>query len=171
MVPYLASFSSDKEDKAFFLSKNNVKLLFSDFFKTIFSRKYKNYKIYFHNLSGFDGVFLLKRLVDLKYKIEAKVLSGKIIQILVSREKVGLNFTLNDSLLMMLQSLDKLAKSFIPCFAEAESISLGKGIFPYFLSDIKYNGPFPSYNLFPQDKVSLSDYEKEAKKFSSVPWK
>jgi hypothetical protein len=51
----------------------------------------------------------------------------------VEREKAGLSFDLNDSLLLMLQSLEKLGKSFVPLEPEVQ-----KGIFPYLLNDIRY---------------------------------
>jgi len=159
MKPYLASFSSSKEVKSFFLSNNNNKILFSDFFNAIFSRKYKNFRIYFHNLSSFDGVFLIKRLVDLKYNIELKIHGGKLIQIKV--QKSGLNFYINDSLLIMLNSLEKLGKNFV---RDAET----KGIFPFLLTDIRYKGDFPDYELF--TKISIREYEEEARKFKKTPW-
>jgi len=36
-------------------------------FKDLLVKKYDNYKVYIHNLSNFDGIFLLKILVKLGY--------------------------------------------------------------------------------------------------------
>jgi Mg2+/Co2+ transporter CorB len=40
---------------------------------TLMNKKYNNYCIYSHNLSGFDGVFLLKHLISFVNK-EKKLL-------------------------------------------------------------------------------------------------
>ena len=63
----------------------------------------------------------------------------------------------------MLKSLEKLGKSFSP----EKHI---KGIFPFRLNDIRYNGDFPAYDLFNKEKVSIREYEEEAKKFKKIPW-
>jgi DNA polymerase type B, organellar and viral len=158
MVPYLASFSSNKEEKTF-LNKD-LNILFSNFFRELFLRKNKNFKIYFHNLSNFDGIFLLRRLSNLKYKIEPLIHNGKLIQIKVNKN--NLTWFINDSYLLLLNSLDKLGKSF--------NIEISKGIFPYFISDINYKGDFPAYEFFNKEKISVREYEEEAKKFKKTPW-
>lgn len=43
-------------------------------------RKYRNYKIYFHNLSGYDGVYLLRVLSSISDHIR----DGKILDIRVT---------------------------------------------------------------------------------------
>jgi hypothetical protein len=50
----------------------------------------------------------MKRLVDLKYKIEPLVHGGKLIQIKVENIKSGITFYINDSLQIVLKSLEKL---------------------------------------------------------------
>lgn len=42
--------------------------------KSVMIRKYYDYKVYFHNFSKFDGVFLLKILVGLMSFIEMVIL-------------------------------------------------------------------------------------------------
>jgi DNA polymerase type B, organellar and viral len=151
MHPFIASFINGKEEKSFLNINSNI--LFNNFFNALFCRGNKNFITYFHNLSGFDGIFLLKRLVDSGYKIEPLIHKGKLIQIKVSHNK--LTFFIRDSLLLLLISLDKLGESF--------KISFEKGIFPFKLSEINYNGDFPPFEFF--TNTSLESYEKAKKDF------
>jgi hypothetical protein len=48
--------------------------------KEIMIKKYDNYKIYIHNFSGFDGIFLLKILANLG-ECKPIIPKGKIISI------------------------------------------------------------------------------------------
>ena len=77
--------------------------------------KYHRYKIYVHNLSNFDGVFLLKHLINLKYNdeevfIKPTIKDGKMINIDIKFGRYKISF--RDSLLILLASLSKLAKAF-----------------------------------------------------------
>jgi len=155
MVPYLASFYQQGNMGYFF--NNNTNILFQNFFKKLFCRKNRGFKIYFHNLSGFDGFFLIKYLIKFGYNISPLIHSDKLISINISQ---GRNYWyLRDSNLLLLQSLNKLCKSF--------NIDSVKGNFPYFLKDINYKGPFPEYKYFNTNKLSIQDYIKESKEFGA----
>jgi DNA polymerase type B, organellar and viral len=87
--------------------------------------KYNNYYIYIHNLSHFDGIFLLKNIVELKkigYEIKLLYKDDKMISIEIKRsasvskelgfEDESFSITLYDSYLILPTSLNKVAKSF-----------------------------------------------------------
>jgi DNA polymerase type B, organellar and viral len=78
-----------------------------------------NAKIYVHNLSNFDGVFLLRILSDIENtKITPVIKDGKIINLNLSwtsnNENVKKRYSIDfrDSLLLLPISLRKLAKAF-----------------------------------------------------------
>ena len=78
--------------------------------------KYNNYKIYIHNLSNFDGIFLLKYIVKFVYKNKKVVVKP----IMKNRKMINIDIifdqkfkiSLRDSYLILLASLKKLAKAF-----------------------------------------------------------
>jgi hypothetical protein len=77
--------------------------------------KYDKYKIYVHNLSNFDGIFLMKYFINLKYLnqdvlVKPTLKDGKMINIDIKFDKYTISF--RDSLLTLLASLRKLAKAF-----------------------------------------------------------
>jgi hypothetical protein len=116
-------------------------------------RKYDKYRIYFHNFSYFDGVFMLRVLSKISNKISIKQRDGRIISIsfkyLVGKNYYTLFF--HDSLLILPQSLDKLAKSF-----EVEN----KARFPIlFLNNTSINLDYKG--LVPELKYFVKTSEKE----------
>ena len=132
---------------------NMIKQAMSD----ICIRKYKNYRIYLHNFSKFDGYFLIKYLAKLGY-CDPIIHKGKII---------SCNFTFNDlkvtfldSYLLLTSSLKKLCKSF--------NINDPKSIFPFLVNDINYNGVVPNYSLF--DNISHLEYENYKENFKNKVW-
>jgi len=93
--------------------------------KDICIRKYKGYKIYFHNFNKFDSIFLIKYLVQIG-KCNPIIHKGKIISFTFKPNwKKDFGYvTLLDSYLL-LPSLKSLSKSF--------SIDNPKDLFPIFL--------------------------------------
>jgi len=90
------------------------KMIFSSL-NILLDPRYDKYKIYVHNLSNFDGIFLLKYLVNLKYNdqnvfVEPTMKDGKMINLDIKFDKYKISF--RDSLLILLASLSKLAKAF-----------------------------------------------------------
>lgn len=65
MIPYLLSWYDGKTSKSYYINnyKNPAKewdRIIKEMFNDIFTRKYRNYKVYFHIFSKFDSIFLLK---------------------------------------------------------------------------------------------------------------
>jgi hypothetical protein len=122
-----------------------------DCLSSIFIRKYKDYKVYFHNMAKFDIIFLLKYLVKI-VDVSPIIHNGKIIQLNV---KYGpdnqYNITIKDSYLMLLSSLSNLTNAF--------GVENKKSIFPHSFvneNNLDYIGTVPEFNFF--DKVSKNEY-------------
>ena len=118
--------------------------------------KYNLHVVYAHNLSGFDGIFLLKLLAELG-TIEPLMRDGKIINInfrfQINKDKIGL-IKFRDSMLLLPDSLRNLAKSF-----GVEE----KSHFPFkFVNDpeidLNYIGKTPAFELF--DYLFPLSYDK-----------
>jgi len=128
--------------------------------KDLMIRKYDNYKIYIHNLSGFDANFLLKILANLGI-IKPVIHHDKIISI--NFKYNGYEVTFRDSQQLLIGSLRSLAFAF--------SVEVLKYIFPYsFVNEnrLKYNGHVPEFKYF--DKVSKKDYQDYLNSFSGKTW-
>lgn len=78
-------------------------------FKSLCIRKYSGYRVYFHNLSKFDSIFLLKHLICL-YKVKPVKRDGALIELNIDFGKGSL--FIHDSLLLLPTKLADLAKSF-----------------------------------------------------------
>ena len=126
--------------------------LYGDLIKDIFTKKYRNYKVYFHNFAKFDGVFLLKVFSKLT-KVKPIINNGKLISLTVTHNSCTLTF--NDSYLLLPSSLSKLSKSF--------EFKENKGIFPFKLNDINYKGKLPDLNCF--NKITKKEYNKYFKDY------
>ena len=126
----------------------------------LFVKKYHNYKVYVHNLSLFDGVFILKTLTQIEgLSIKPVIRSDKIIQL--NCRLNGINIAIRDSLLMLPASLTSLCKSF--------NVEISKEIFPYYFATedrLDYSGTVPSYKYFNKDKVTKEEYQKYASEFT-----
>jgi len=160
---FLISFYDGKISKSFFIdditsSSGATEKLIKDFIGKLFTVKNKNKKVYLHNFAGFDAFFLFKYLV--KYtEVKPLIHNGEIIS--VECKYKGIKITFRDSYKHLLASLDELAKSF-----QVEN----KSIFPYFLSDIYFNGSFPEYKYFDSKKVTPELYKKVKKDFGDKIW-
>ena len=101
---------------------------------------YDKHVVYIHNLSHFDGIFLLpviSKLQDKTLKLSVIKRDNNLINIRVKFGKNTIN--IRDSYLLLPSSLAKLAKSFGV---------LEKGIFPYnFVSanNLEYIGETPGF--------------------------
>lgn len=158
MSCYCVSIYDGQIFKSFYLSDySNDKDMLRESIKYLMKRKYHNYKVYLHNFSNFDVIYLLNILSDLSDKINPLIRDGRFINIKFNfAEKYNLYF--RDSLLLLPSSLKKLAKEFNV---------INKGIFPYrFINEIKslnYIGEVPGLKYF--DNVSLEDYNVYYKGF------
>ncbi|RKF76578.1 putative DNA polymerase [Golovinomyces cichoracearum] len=141
-----------------------------DGFRTIMKRKYDGYKIYTHNFSYFDSIFIIDVLSRLG-EVKPIMRDNKILKLTFkfslpnSKRKHTLYFM--DSLLMLPNSLDKLSKSF--------NINNKKSIFPHlFLENpnisLNYRGVCPDYCYFPKaftDDFKHIEYLKYACQFDN----
>jgi hypothetical protein len=111
--------------------------------RSLFIKLYHGHIIYVHNLSNFDGIFLLKVLASFQdCTVKPQLRKGKMINIKVTYNNGNNYVNFRDSLLILPSSLKKLAKSF-----DVEN----KGIFPYnFVTNknLSYVGPVPAFKFF-----------------------
>lgn len=95
----------------------NQKVLFTEFIKnllTLFEFKKRTLIVYSHNLSNFDGVFLMKHLLQFG-KVKPNNFHGRLISIkltLTTKGHVGKTIIFKDSMLLLPKSLRQLCDSF-----------------------------------------------------------
>ncbi len=163
-VPYLLSWFDGSIKKSYFI--NNLDPVTIDFeilrminraVTDICIRKYNNYKIYFHNFSKFDGYFLVKYLAKIG-NCDPIIHKGRIISLNFNYNDI--NITFKDSYLLLPSSLRKLGKSF--------NVETLKGIFPYGLSNINYNGEVPEFKYF--NNINIDEYNKYKDSFINKTW-
>jgi hypothetical protein len=121
-------------------------------------KKYKNYKIYLHNFSKFDGMFLITHLAKFGY-CKPVIHKGKLISCKFHLWDSNYNITIMDSYLLIPSSLRKLTKSF--------DVVEGKGIFPFLLNNVYYLGFVPDYKYFIAPNVSIDEYNLYAQNWGS----
>ena len=162
LEPYCVGIYDGVNLASFYLSdyKNSDEMLETSIIY-LMKRKYDQYKIYLHNFSYFDGIFLLKILSNLSNNIRPIIRDGRLIDIRMSYlDKYHIYF--RDSLLILPSSLKKLAINFNVA---------QKGIYPYkFVNDntLDYIGNVPEYNYF--DNISLEEYNEYYKSFDNNQW-
>lgn len=143
-----------------------------DCLNQLISIKYNGFKVYVHNLSNFDSLFMLNILQN-NFDINLTRNKGRIISIKVSKtvpslvfkdkEKV-ISLTFYDSYQLLPSSLRKLGLSF--------NTITQKDIFPYnFVNkdNLNYIGPVPSIEFFPLDTFS-SNAEYNHYKLNNFPF-
>jgi DNA polymerase type B, organellar and viral len=150
-VPYAISWYDGEIKKSYVLSDiSNSEEMIKNAIKDIMIKKYDNYKIYIHNLSGFDAIFLLKILTELG-QIKPIMHKGDLISIEFKFN--GYIVTFKDSLKLLIVSLRNLAKSF--------GVDTQKGIFPYTFvneNNLDYIGPVPDIKYF--NNISKNEYNE-----------
>ena len=157
-IPYCISYFDGVKATSFYLSdyKNSDDML-TNCIISLLKRKYNGYKVYVHNLSNFDGIFLLRLLSSIpNFSLDPIIRDGKLINLTLSRLISGRKYSISfrDSLLMLPVSLDKLSKAF--------KVENKKTIFPYrFVNNVNvpltYEGAVPSIELF--DNLLIEDYK------------
>jgi hypothetical protein len=139
-IPYLIKWYDGKNNYSYFIEDNflksssiniekNIQKIVILTMSDICRKKYRNYKIYFHNFSKFDSTFLLKYLANIG-TCDPQIYKGKIINIRFQKNDSNYLITFMDSFLLLPAPLKDLCKSF-----DTSSV---KDIFPYLLSDINY---------------------------------
>lgn len=172
MSSYCVSIYDGKKFKSFYITDytgpNAEKDMLKDSIKYLMKRKYDNHKIYLHNFSRFDAVFLLTVMTDLTDKVSPIMRDGKYIDLrLAFAGKYTLYF--RDSLLLLPSSLRKLTKNFLGGTTE----ELSKGLFPYkFLNNkdisLDYTGEIPDILYF--DNISQDEYSQYSNNLNSKEW-
>lgn len=161
--PYAVSTYDGKIFNFFYLSDyDSTAELLTASVKSLMQRKYNGYKVYLHNFSNFDGVFLLNILTGLSNKITPIINDSKFIDILFYFKEGKYKLHFRDSLLMLPASLRKLSKAF--------NVT-DKGIFPYkFVNTINldYDGSVPEFKYF--DCITEFQYNKYAMDYAAKSW-
>jgi len=163
-VPYLLSWFDGSITNSYFIeSLNPVTLeleilrMINKVIEDICIRKYRNYKIYFHNFSKFDGYFLIRYLSKIG-TCDSIIHKGRIISVKFNYNDI--NITFKDSYLLLPSSLRKLGNSF--------KVEILKGIFPYGLSNINYKGDVPDIKYF--SNISTDEFNKYKDSFNNQIW-
>ena len=147
------------------------------FYNCLFNRKYSYYKIYVHNLSNFDVVFILDSISKIG-KVKILKRASKFLKITVSyksfpKQKQSYSLIFYDSYLILPSSLRSLSKSF--------QIDTPKTYFPFVFLNTKdfsdkYVGKVPSIehfgDVFGQEgsKDSVEKYNEYKSKYSNKKW-
>ena len=163
LIPYCVGVYTDSKKKhTFYLSDfDSPDSMIKAAINKIFIKRYKNYHVYIHNLSNFDGIFLLKTLTAIGYTSPV-INDNRIISIDLHKDDCKLTFL--DSYQLLPSSLKKLAKNF--------NVS-NKGIFPYhFLintdTNINYIGNVPDIKYFPG--LTELEYKEYCSQFKNKDW-
>ncbi len=154
ILPYCLCYFDGKNTFSYYLTDYiNEKSMLKEAILSLFNKKeYHNHIVYIHNLSFFDGIFLLNVLASIEnITVKPLMKDGKMFNIELKLNNIKIN--LRDSLLMLPNSLKKLAIQF--------NVD-NKGIFPYdFVNnniDLNYIGKIPKYKYF-KDLLKI-DYVK-----------
>jgi hypothetical protein len=148
---YIHSFASD-------LTEDAIKTMFNDFITQLLSPKFKYIEyIYAHNFSGFDGILLLKHLLEYQGgKVKPLLFNNKLMSIKFtssnhkSRRPEMRTLVFKDSYLLLPQALRNLCRAF--------KVDTMKTNFPFHLTDINYVGEFPSFDKW--TGLTQEQYEK-----------
>nr|YP_010455140.1 hypothetical protein NYK79_mgp08 [Porodaedalea mongolica]UUA03982.1 hypothetical protein [Porodaedalea mongolica]WCF76751.1 hypothetical protein [Porodaedalea mongolica] len=163
----ISVFDGDKSKSFYLTDYKNIDSLIKDLLSTIFNRKYSGKKIYIHNSSEFDLIFLLKYIVSYgSVKVEPIIKDGKFISIDI---RFGPYFMYNvlfrDSILLLPDSLAKLGKAF--------KLDNVKDLFPHkFVTkdNLNYKGTVPTFDFFDTSKVSKDEYLSYCSRFPNNDW-
>jgi hypothetical protein len=157
---YITSYATPRGT----LPKDQSKL-FSMFINKLLDDKFSrshNLIVYAHNLSGFDGIFIMKHLLKFG-RVRPLLHNGKLISIRLRvdiKGHKGKTIIFKDSFLMLPLSLRNLCNSF-----KVESV---KAYFPYLLNDLNYKGQFPDFNLF--TSLSTTEYKTLKNQYFNKIW-
>jgi len=180
LTPYLiCAYNGTDYITSYAKSTLNQQELFSDFLNDLLSffKKGNNLNVYAHNLSNFDGIFLLKHLIKFG-EVEPLYFHGRLITVKVKLNIKGFKgkvIIFKDSYLLLPVKLRILCEVF--------KVASTKGYFPYGLNDIFYSGVFPKleywtgmspaqYNILKLEfKNKLWNFQLEAIKYCKLDCK
>lgn len=172
MIPICLSIFDGKNSNSHILNPHCWEKDMTEALKTLMKRKYDNYKIYLHNFSYFDSIFMIDTLSQLG-ELTPFIRDNKILKLTFNfKSDKGRKHTLHfyDSLLIFPDSLANLSRSF--------KVEKPKTHFPLlFLNihnlDINYEGRVPAYVFFPlkrTDKFTIQDYHRYCENFKGKKW-
>jgi len=163
-LPYCVCIFDGNIKKSYYLTDySNSEELVKEALWSLIDKKYNGFKVYLHNFSKFDGVFMLRVIAELavinKTILKPIINEGNLINIELpfgyNQEKKRYNYKISfrDSRLLLPSSLKNLSKNF--------NVS-NKDLFPVtFPSEERvlnnYVGEVPDYNYFP-NLTWKSDY-------------
>ena len=166
-LPYCICIFDGNNKHTFYLNDyNSIDQMLEESLSFLFKAKYDRHKIYFHNLSYFDSVYIIRILAKLaksnNYSLKPQIKDGRIINL---KFNYGKNYKIyfRDSYLLMPESLEKLAKSM-----NVEH----KSLFPLFFPgtvDLDYIGDIPSIKFFKRD-LDISEYLKYELSIGDNKW-
>ena len=161
LIPFLICFYDGKKSYSFGLwDYENVEGMILDCLKSIFIRKYTNYKVYIHNLAKFDIIFLLKYLAKVG-SLQPVIHNGRIISLIVKYGKYQVEF--RDSYLILLNPLRALSKAF--------KVDNEKTLFPYIFvnkDNLNYEGKVPDFKYF--NKINKNEFDEYCNFFENKIW-
>lgn len=150
LTPYLICWYDGLDSKSYWITQfKSIDYLIEQMMSDLCVRKNKNKKIFLHNFSNFDGIFLLKALTKIG---ECKIIQreGKLLS-LQFKGKNNIILTFRDSYLLLPSALKDLCNSF--------KSKISKELFPILLNDINYNGTVPDISLFPKITTDIEYME------------
>jgi hypothetical protein len=160
MEPICLSIYNGKYKASFFINDyKNPDDMIKTGIRSIMKRQFYGYRVFFHNFSYFDGIFIMRILSEMGEIKRPIIRDNRLIQIPFNFGK-GAVLYFEDSYLLLTASLDKLGKSF-----NVEN----KGIFPILFVnnskiDLNYIGEVPNYEYF--IKLNYSDYINYKSKYT-----
>lgn len=163
-IPYLISWFDGTKHNSYYLTDfNNHTEMILKALSDLKRKKYHNYKIYVHNLAGFDGFFIIKELANIGI-LTPIIHNGKIISLKLTfmnqNESKSYSLLFLDSLQLLLTSLKKLCKAF--------KLTEDKGLFPHNFvnyNNLNYIGAIPSYDNF--INLKYEEYQEYCKSFNN----
>jgi hypothetical protein len=150
---YIYSVATDSSEEA-------VSLMFNNFISKLLSKRFENVKyIYAHNFSGFDGILILKHLLDfVGADVKPLLYNNKLISINFKSKDRTLVF--KDSLLLLPVALRNLCRAF--------EVKTMKTHFPFNMTDINYVGKFPSFDKWTE--LTQEEYDVLRLQHGNRPW-
>jgi hypothetical protein len=190
MIPYCVCLYDGSNHKVFYITdydhlnltiKEKSDLLLKDSITFLLKPQYSGYKVYAHNFSYFDGIFLMKFLTEVDGVVKPVIRDGKFIETKIfynwkdskpdsnnniSNENIYKennnkaksckhHISFRDSLLLLPNKLSKLAKTF--------GVD-NKDLFPYKFVNLNtttfdYEGPIPSLQYY--NVLDMGDDDEE----------
>lgn len=149
--PYAIAFYDGVSVNSYYLSdyKNDIEMI-TEALSGMLSPKYKGFTFFAHNMSGFDGVFILDILSNFKDINIQPIMRDNTILCLIITYK-GCRFYIKDSLHFLPSKLSTLCDKY--------EVEVHKGVFPHSFAKeslLNYVGPKPSIKYY--EDISFEEY-------------